>query len=342
MFKTQLVRAWQIGLYLLKEARALFGFLMGFVHSRDQIVFRWDAAPKLPGRRFAVFVHFDRNGRVNAFVRDYVQALRDAGCEVIFVTNAGELQPTALALLQPMCRTIIVRRNVGYDFAAMRDGLAAVPVAPDALDFVLIANDSVYGPFTPLGPVLARMDFTKADVWGATESWQRRYHLQSFFLAAGPAALSSKAWREFWGKLRPVRSKHWIVTRYEVGLTQALVRAGLRCQALWGYEDLAADVDTSLLGPDETVVDPFENVRRIQAGRIRYATVARRPLNPTAELWRQLLVRDFPFIKRELLRDNPAGISDIIDWRNVLRRQFGTDTGPIEADLRRVLKNQSP
>jgi lipopolysaccharide biosynthesis protein len=58
---------------------------------------------------------------------------------------------------------------------------------------VLLVNDSIYGPLAPLEPILARIDLEAADLWGATESWQTRYHLQSFFLAAGRTVLTSPA-----------------------------------------------------------------------------------------------------------------------------------------------------
>lgn len=342
MLKKSLGWLWHLGGFLVKETRAWLGFLAGYLQTGEQIVFRWIAPGAAQSGRVAVFVHFDRQGRVNRFVLGYLEALRAAGCEIVFVTNSGRLQPEALVALQPLCRVILVRRNVGYDFAAMRDGLAAIAAPAAAIEMVLIANDSVYGPFAPIGPLLDRIDFSAADIWGGTESWQRRYHLQSFFVAVGPAVLASPAWSAFWAQVRPVRSKHWVVTRYEVGLTQSLLRAGMRARALFPYQDLAQRVDKDLLGPDSSVVDPFLNVRRIHAGRIRFANSARWPLNPTAELWRQLLEAGFPFIKRELLRDNPAGIADIVDWREVLHRQFGTDVAIIEEDLQRVLKNTSP
>ena len=192
---------------------------------------------------------------------------------------------------------------------------------------VLIANDSVYGPLRPLDPILAQVDFDHADLWGATESWQTRYHLQSYFLIAGRKALTSEAWRAFWRKVRPVQSKTWVVRRYEVGLTQALIRGGLRCAAIWPYAQLIGDVDPALIGragdDDPLATDPSLIARRSHAGRIRQGAVARRPLNPTSDLWRQLLQTGYPFLKRQLLRENPSGVLDIAEWRDELRKCAG-------------------
>ncbi|MBU6498226.1 MAG: lipopolysaccharide biosynthesis protein [Rhodospirillales bacterium] len=272
--------------------------------------------------------------------------MRDAGLSVVFITNSGRLRPEAMAALQPLCAGVLVRRNIGYDFGAMREGLEYLGLPRAETEMVLLVNDSVYGPLGPLDDMLARIDFTAADLWGATESWQRRYHLQSYFVAAGRRALDSAAWRTFWSSVRPVKSKSWVISRYEVGLTQKLLRAGLRCAAIFAYRDLVPDVDVSALAvpidSGTSIVDPLLTMRRIHAHHVRHHAVTRTPLNPTSDLWRQLLHAGFPFIKRELLRENPTQVADIVDWSDTARQQFGALPNFIERDLQRAMKNRVP
>jgi hypothetical protein len=82
--------------------------------------------------------------------------------------------------------------------------------------------------------------------------------------------------------------------------------------------------------------------RKIHANRIRLGAARRVALNPTSDLWRQLLRARFPFIKRELLLKNPTGIEDVSDWRDAVAEVFGTDTGFIERDMQRTLRNRTP
>lgn len=332
-------------LNLIRWAGFELGGLLGVAASRlrtlPQIASAWPAGPVHLGPRVALFVHFDGQGRVRRYVLDYLAALRAAELDIVFVTNSGRLEPAAQAQLQQLCATVIVRRNVGYDFCAMKDGLQHLGLPRANTQLLVIANDSVYGPWRPIREVLDRIDFGRADLWGATESWQRRYHLQSFFLVAGRAAMTSDAWRSFWQGVRPVQSKHWVVSRYEVGLTQHLLNAGLRCAALWPYQALLHGVDGALLATEKPTEDPFLAVRRIHIGRIRNAVVKRQPLNPTAELWRELIEAGFPFLKRELLRDNPARVADIADWRDVVRTHMPADISATELDLQRVLRNRA-
>jgi hypothetical protein len=45
-------------------------------------------------------------------------------------------------------------------------------------------------------------------------------------------------------------------------------------------------------------------------------------------------------MKRELLRDNPSQVADLIDWREEVRAKFGDIPEAIERDLRRVMRNK--
>jgi lipopolysaccharide biosynthesis protein len=173
-----------------------------------------------------------------------------------------------------------------------------------------------------------------------------RYHLQSYFLVFGPLALRHPAWAAFWARVRPVQSKEWIIRHYEVGLTQVLLRAGLRCRAIWPYAELVKRVDPEWVvareDEDEAASDPIVSMRKNHARFIRDSAVLRRPLNPTADLWRQLLLSGFPFVKRELLRSNPTNVNDVTDWRDVVRNDAGLDPSMIERDLQRSLRNIAP
>ena len=301
------------------------------------------------GSKVCVFVHWDGAGDVRPHVLNQVQSLAEAGLSVVFVTNAGKLLPGPMARLQTMCAAILIRGNVGYDFGAWREGLGRLALPRPDTAMVVIANDSVYGPVRSLASVLGRIDFGLADVWGCTDSWQHRYHLQSYFMAFSPAVLRSPVWSAFWADVRPTWSKGWLIRLYEVGLTQALLKAGFRCRAIWPYQALVRDIDAELLmdhkegGPN--LADPAIRARQVHARRLRAAVVERVALNPTSDLWRQLLSAGYPFIKRELLRDNPTRVPDVAEWRSVLADTGGCvrgALGPIELDLQRTLKNRAP
>jgi hypothetical protein len=323
-------------------------FLSRF-RKRRQIVSVWPEGAVALGPKIVLFMHFDRTGRVRAQIQEYMRQLRDSGRSVVFITNAGFLTPPTIESLKAICAGIIVRNNQGYDFGAWCDGVEHLDLPRAGTEEIIFANDSVFGPLTPLAPMLDRIDYAKADIWGLTESWQYRYHLQSFFFAFGPAALRSPAFGKFWRGIKPVPAKLFIIRQYEIGITQQMIRAGLTCAALWPYQALLDGVDYQMLeelvaqGETDTgKVDPILRNRKLQIIRLRDCISRRVALNPTADLWRQLLLAGFPFIKRELLRDNPAEVEDISDWIALVREKLNADADQILVDLRLMLKDTAP
>jgi Rhamnan synthesis protein F len=335
---------------LFRRAKvSLFPYLAyarSFLRSQHHIIQVWPEGRITLGERVALFTHFDRRGRLADHVIAYVRELQATGFAIVFITNSGRLPKNSLALLQPFCCAVVMRHNVGYDFGAVREVLALLELPRLETEQLLIANDSVYGPLLPIANMMARVDFDKADVWGTTESWQYRYHLQSYFLLAGRRALTSPAWQTFWRGVRQVSSKQWVIARYEVGLTQTLLEAGLRCRSLWSYHELL-DKTKNVSATDESnpsISDPLEQMRVNATQRIRAAAAGGVPLNPTCELWRQLLLAGFPFLKVELLRKNPAKVPDIADWRTVVAGLPGGDVAMIERDLQlqKQMRNRAP
>jgi len=332
--------------FIRYEVLPALGHLVMSWRSPEQLVSRWPEGEIPLGPRVCVYVHWDGAGEVRDHVVHHVSSLAAAGLSVVFVTNSGALRPAAMAALQGVCAGVLVRRNVGYDFGAWREGFATLALPRPDTEMVVMANDSVYGPIRPIEPLLAQIDFTQADVWGCTESWQTRYHLQSYLIAFSPRVVASDAWTRFWSTVRPTWSKHWLIRLYEIGLTQTLLKAGFTCRAIWPYQALVQDLDPDLLadhtegGPN--LADPAIKARQYNARHIRNAAVLRVPLNPTSDLWGQLLRAGFPFIKRELLRENPSHVADVAEWRALALSQQATHLHQIERDLQRVTKDRAP
>ncbi len=309
------------------------------------------------GPRVALFCHFDRAGRVALYVRKYLESLHSAGYAIVFVSNSGAVEPEDRDWLVRHCAKVIVRKNIGYDFSAWRDGLEYGGLDLVNIESLLILNDSVYGPFEHIEPLLEKIDYTQADVWGCTDSWQMRHHLQSYFLAFGPKALKSDGFQKFWNNVLPFRSKLKVIRAYEIGLTQKMLRNGLRCQAIWPYTALVDTiVSTADLRDDDQ--DQDQNAEGAEKPRRRPTSalslcrsqdltslglaLSRRPMNPVCDLWRALLDQGFPFIKRELLRDNPTRTVDIIMWRHPSSPIPRAYQDLILSDLSEVLKNRAP
>jgi hypothetical protein len=77
------------------------------------------------------------------------------------------------------CCRYMLRRNIGRDFGSWAVGFSEFPFQPDASGCsgggdcdvaVLLANDSVFGPFLPLAPAIFQFFSSGADLFGLTES----------------------------------------------------------------------------------------------------------------------------------------------------------------------------
>lgn len=185
--------------------------------------------------------------------------------------------------------TVVLRKpNAGYDFGSWAVGFARYP-AGLRRKFVVIANDSLVGPFAPLDDLLADFEGSKADVWGTTSTHQFVDHLQSFFLGFRDGVLAHSSMRQFFNGLPAIEQKSAIIERYELGLSRRLFAEGFTMSAAF---------------ESELVTSPTEN--------------------PTISGWRELLRLGFPFVKRELLR-NPDVVADGHEVRSYIAATYGID-----------------
>ncbi|HEX8077188.1 MAG TPA: rhamnan synthesis F family protein, partial [Chthoniobacterales bacterium] len=211
-------------------------------------------------------------------------ALRALDFAIIFVTTA-DLDEQAIASVRPLCANVICRENKGHDFGSW--AAAHAKYGDQVHGLLLLANDSVYGPIGDLGAVVTQLLSQDADFFGLVESVDMAPHLQSWFLLFKPCAHRSEAFRSIWRLPFADLSKRDIIERAEIGLSTALTQAGFRYRAAF---------PASRLG---------------WLGR-------RHRCNLTHSLWRHLVqFGEVPFIKVELLRDNPIGVPDIREWRAV-------------------------
>jgi len=263
-----------------------------------------DGCPPANTGRLALYLHWSPSGRISAMVRRQVALWREAGFDVVFITNAQPPPEDWEAIGADACLRLR-RTNVGRDFGAWRDGGAIARARFGSQQEVLLVNDSVLGPFLPLGPLVAAWRGGGEGFFGLTESRGGGTHLQSYaLLARGPVAVELVLGHL--GGMQDTRSKWRVVQRGEIGLTRRALRAGVRCAALFGYDRVLAETDAATR---ETLGPRFRDPDSLQ----RY------PLNPTHHLWRVLVGRlGFPYLKTELILRNPGHLPGVSEWRDLV------------------------
>ena len=282
-------------------------------------------------RRLAIVACHTDGGRIFQYHRLLLGDMRAQGVATVLVHNGGDHVERFVDATRGLVDLVIVRDNTGMDFSAWVSALAHVGIDLDALDELVFMNDSVVGPLFPLSEAMTKMSASPCDFWGMTDSWQFGYHLQSYFLCFKRRALQNAALGEFLRSYPHPTSKDAIIRCGEIGLSRALVEAGLRPGVYCPYELVATRWLQSLpvrldklRGAPETasglghIAGFAERAAAHIAGVSAYLRTGQ-PVNATHFFW-DTLIREFrfPFLKKELLLRNPMSVPNLGDISELL------------------------
>ena len=264
----------------------------------DAVLMHWRNPNFQPShqRPIVVLAHFSVNNRF----RDDLFPLLDEYrrfADVIVVSSASGLRwhPRTLHRLRQRCAAIVIRRNQGYDFGSWKAALKLHRQDIEQAAFLVLTNDSFWGPITPLDDLFQRLHASTADVIGLTDNLMYEPHLSSAFTAYKPKALQCPAFDRFWESLQIWPRKRDLVKQCEVGLPVQLRAAELKLESLYTH-----NANGSVLHYD----------------------------------WQHLIEqRGFPFLKVSLLRDNPTR-QPIDSWPEVVGQRNPQLAACIEHQLR--------
>ena len=291
-------------------------------------------------RRLCVFAHYDRDGMVDDYVYFYLKALLQVCSKIIFVSVSLN-NDDDFKSLEGLGIEVVVRGNTGYDFYSYKVGLARQNVSQ--YDEVVICNDSVYGPFVNLSGTFEEMDKRECDFWGVTDSYQRKYHIQSYFLVFKNNVSSSDVFKCFWEGLEKESLKARVVDKYEIGLSQRLIRFGFKSDCIYKSEKNKSfkNMVNSLFRISR--VDIKKQIKNNTVKNTLQKLVTIGNVNPTHKNWKETLSKKkSPFIKVELLRDNPAGVNDKDDIISYINRYYNYPVSLISEHLERMKSSCAP
>jgi lipopolysaccharide biosynthesis protein len=224
--------------------------------------------------RVAVLASWQPDGRVSPSVGRLLRALQQAGFGTLLVSTAPGSDPLTWAGGRPPKVTVLRRPNLGHDFGSWATAFHRTPELLRC-PALLLMNDSLVGPFTPLASVVERFLSSDAQMWGLTDSLELAPHVQSYCLGFKDGALQRRALRRFWSDVRVERDRGELVRRYEIGLSEIARSEGVKAQVAFSREGVAEGEE-----------------------------------NPTLHGWRRLLERGFPFVKRRVIREPEAWSPD--------------------------------
>lgn len=212
--------------------------------------------------------------------------------------NAGkQVAPYVLTYLQHLESigfTIFqMHENKGGDAGLLKWALDNDHIPADT-DYILVTNDSLFGPVFPLAPIIGNMiSKTGFDFWGLTENFQGGQHIESYFLLLSKKLFTAesfkKAFKQDYKKLE------------QQPLSQILSTAGFTGVAYIPYEQL----------------DPGFDGKNAQ--------------NTTHYYWDRLITQfHFPFISKELILQNPDNIQSTSEVFSIIEKNSDYPTDNIK------------
>lgn len=242
-------------------------------------------------------------GQISPATVDYVNLLSKNGFTVIACLALDDTACDLDVSYLTGCAGIVIRQNKGMDFSAWA---AALELLPDcwSANRLVFANDSVFTLPHLMGPFLDKLRSQTADFVCLTECFLHFHHGQSYFFMLQSKALGSTAVRAFWDQLQALE-KADVIRNYELRLL-GLAKDDwqLSTQVLYSMDVLFPGLR----------IEEYQN------------------LNVSQTHWEHLINQGFPFVKVELLRDNPLRLH-IQHWRSVLEGQ-GVSLSHIDAHLK--------
>lgn len=209
--------------------------------------------------RLLLYVHFNKYDKLSPHVLFQLTQLRPLFSRIVFISNSQLSSDVGHELTaKGLANNIVQRDNVGFDFAAWRDGLSSVGFDQlSTYDSVTLMNDTCFGPLWDLAPTYEKFEqATDIDFWGMTNHRQTKQfpeHLQSYFLVFKQAVPASSAFQSFWSDIEDFDNVADVIEHYETQVTTSLQQAGFRYGAVF---DTVKEDATSLPHPDFSYYHP--------------------------------------------------------------------------------------
>lgn len=258
-------------------------YLLQYENLDEVRFFEHRTLDNVDGRDVCLFVGLmDKSGNFSSHALHYLKSLRIEGLLVIAL---GVVTGCIHDVVDPgpeFCDGFAARENSGYDFAIWATALRKYPELWGAKSLLLV-NDSVFVAQRSLSRVITELTNSPFDITGLTASGIEHFHLQSYLIHFKSSALQNETVRNFWRNVIAWKDKFRIISAYEVAMTAKFESAGLTCG--------------SLFDPQRNRVD--------------------QRCNPSIHLWREILREGYPFVKVQLLRDNPTR-EYLNDWQKLL------------------------
>lgn len=210
--------------------------------------------------RILLYIHYNKSDELSGHVLYQLEQIRPLFSRVIFISNSHLDQNHIEKLKMIGIFEIIQRENIGFDFAAWRDGMKYVGFDHlEKYDSVTLMNDTCIGPLWSLEPYFSSFESAiDCDFWGMTNFKRTKYfreHVQSYFVSYSQAVVSSKVFQKFWTSIKNFENVRQVIDNYETKLTSKLKKSGFNYKVVFNTLNEQSE---GMVHPDFSYYKPFK------------------------------------------------------------------------------------
>ena len=213
-------------------------------------------------KRLLLYVHYNKYDELSGHVLYQLEQLRPLFSKLIVISNSRLTESATLTLKELGIAEVIQRENLGFDFAAWRDGMTHVGFERLAdFDSVTLMNDTCFGPLWDMSDLVEDFEQRESvDFWGMTNFRKTKYfeeHLQSYFISFKKHVVASEVFQKFWTSIKTFTDVQDVIDNYETRVTSVLTEVGYRYDAVFNTIDAEAG---DLIHPDFSYYRPISTL----------------------------------------------------------------------------------
>ena len=183
-------------------------------------------------KRLFIFAGYDKDCIVDATLLHYLRSLSELG-DIIFTMDCN-LPENEINKVKNIKNVLsVTATNHGeYDFGSYKRGFkyAKKNNLLDQYDWVYFVNDSVYGPLFNIKSILEDLESRGVDLTGMTDFQNKPtpIQVQSWFVGISKRVANEQFLADFMENVTREVAKQLIVLKYEVGLSQTILKHGYK------------------------------------------------------------------------------------------------------------------
>ena len=188
-----------------------------------------------------IFAGYDKDNIIDDYVLFYLKELNKLA-DIIYVADC-EMPEFELNKISDLTIKSISEKHGEYDFGSYKRGYiyAKENNILENYDYLILCNDSVYGPLFSLDSLFDKMkDYKFGGLYKSKDiKIANHYYIGSFFIVIKKEIFSSDIFSNFINSIKKEGDKNEIIKNYEFGISKLMIDSGINIEGLFLDTDIS-------------------------------------------------------------------------------------------------------